>query len=148
MGIDKEALFKSEVQYTLNSLTSQVYDLTYRLSILESRMKINDENSEPVCSDLRCKNIEECIKNINWERIQDVMYRLRWEWHCSDESYRVPTVDELKNSASEMLHDCFIEMDKEKSEIFAIRSGGLSAVTYKNNSCRLSFELDYYDTRE
>ena len=47
-----------------------------------------------------------------------------------------------------MLYECFIEMDEEKSERFVIRSGGLSATVYKSNSCRLSFELDYYDTRD
>lgn len=145
--------FNARVEESLNQILS-------KLSKLESR--INDSiKSKNDTKKLREEKIQYCLNGFDFRKVHDIMDYLNWEWvlNQDEHEYGVPSIDDLKNRAESLLRQCYDEMDNceetdliveidDEYKCFKISSGGFSATTWKDNNCRLSFELEYSESFE
>lgn len=82
--------------------------------------------------------IDDILENFNFEKVNIAMKFLDWRWASIG---RVPTINELKESAREQLQNCIKEAKDNKTE-FYISSGGLkSFYSFDENFLELEFVL-------
>lgn len=96
-------------------------------------------------------DIEDILDNIDFDRIQDVMKFLHWEWVSPDGvGTRIPTIGELRKGARRILRNAAAEADKLGIE-FTVASGGFFATAKKLNDkmyMRIHFEIQDSDNYE
>lgn len=154
--MDKERF--ARVENALSQILSKLYNLESRINVLEGTDSIKSKNDT---KKLREEKIQYCLNEFNFYRVHDIMSYLNWEWVLNQEEheYGVPSIDDLKNRAESLLRQCYDEMDEceetdliieidDEYKCFKISSGGFSATTWKDNNCRLSFELEYSESFE
>jgi len=49
--------------------------------------------------------IQEILDNFDFDKVQSVMQHLNWRWSLGNNVIQVPTVDELKDMAKQLLED-------------------------------------------
>jgi hypothetical protein len=81
------------------------------------------------------------IENFDFETVHDCMKKLEWKWIFSKSIYSVPSIQELKETATRLLSDVLICSKKEKSKYATLLTGGLHA-TYDNDLLFLKFEVN------
>lgn len=82
------------------------------------------------------KHIQYIIENFNFEKVHKVMELLNWTWLMSND---VPTIDELKKSATRLLNDIC-------KEDFDTSSTGGFKVTKYDDHLELEFIISNYDS--
>lgn len=145
--------FNARVEDTLNQILSKLDNLESRINVLGGTDSINITNDT---EKLREGKIQYCLNEFNFHRVHGIMDYLNWEWVLNQEEheYGVPSIDDIKNRAEYLLRQCYDEMDKceetdliieigDECKCFKLSSGGFSVTTWKDNNCRLSFELEY-----
>lgn len=86
---------------------------------------------------------EKIEANFNWKKVYEAMKANDWHW-CIDlekNLYGIPRIDNIRNSAKELLHDAW------EREVGTISCGGFSA-GYDNGNLWLSFILDACHTSD
>ena len=77
--------------------------------------------------------IKNIMENFDFERVHKTMKKLNWKWFISvEEGERVPTLNEIKETALKMLHDAI--------EKYSYSTGGFS-VKYNKDTGRLSLSF-------
>ena len=150
--------FNARVEESLNQILSKLGKLESRINVLEGTDSIKSAN---YTKKLREEKIQYCLNEFDFRRVHDIMKYLNWEWVLDQDGheYGVPSIDDLKIGAESLLRQCYDEMDEceetnliieidDKYKCFKISSGGFSATTWKDNNCRLSFELEYSESFE
>lgn len=62
-------------------------------------------------------------EHFDWRKVHKVMEVLNWKWYfCKDKEVRVPTIDELKQRAEDLLYQVFTD-----SDISSVATGGFEA---------------------
>lgn len=145
----------NESKVMLGTINRTLNDINNRLSKLEE--KITSIESSPIETSsievIRRKKINECVDELDFEKIHDVMKMLDWQWiihleHTDDEKrYDVPTIPYMKMHVKSMLHECYGEMDKN-DEDWKVSTGGFTVRTFKDNNCEVIFELTGWYTGE
>lgn len=96
-------------------------------------------------------DIDDILDNIDFDRIQDVMRFLRWEWVSPDGvGTKIPTIGELRKEARRLLRNAANEALKLGIE-FTVASGGFFATAQKLNDkmyMRIHFEISDSDNYE
>ena len=84
------------------------------------------------------KIVDEILASFNFDRVHTAMKALDWVWwNAIDE---VPNIDELKETAKELLQDCAEHMDSKKD--YSSSTGGfVAAWNNKLKEIELSFVL-------
>ena len=85
------------------------------------------------------KNLMLCLVYYDFERVHKAMEALNWEW-CS--SNGVPSVDELKEHAVNLLIGCFQQSEKNKEDCI-MATGGFEASSYYKEDGEIDFELKF-----
>ena len=70
------------------------------------------------------ENIDKIINNFDFEKVHEVMNFLGWEWHPLN---KVPSIDELKKQARELLEQICAEPD-----IHNISTGGFEVILHRD----------------
>lgn len=65
------------------------------------------------------ERLDSIMDNFNFERVYNVMKAIDWKWVKKDSSYGVPTVDEIKEKAANLLWNLV------NSDVNLISTGGL-----------------------
>lgn len=91
---------------------------------------------------IRESNINDAIKDFDWDRVRTVMLQLNWEW-AFGECYKVPTITDMTDYVRSSLRRCYDMMDYESSETYMVSSGGFRTTVYNDNSCVIEFILTY-----
>lgn len=55
--------------------------------------------------------IQQIIQRFDFERARKLMVKSDWKWNCKDGSYQVPSIQELKDTAIELLERLEVEED-------------------------------------
>ena len=87
---------------------------------------------------------EEIIENFNWDKVHKVMQHLNWEWGFNP---KVPTLDEVKDKARELLKVCFDRCETDSK--YTTGTGGLEATVISENGLKtaeLKFVLTEWET--
>lgn len=145
----------NESKAMLDTINRTLNDINNRLSKLEENVSLMKPTpvETPSVEVIRRKKINECLEELDFKKIYDVMKMLDWQWiihleHTDDEKrYDVPTIPYMKMHVKSMLHECYEEMDKN-NEDWRISSGGFTVRTFKNNDCEVTFELTSWYTGE
>lgn len=82
--------------------------------------------------------IRECLDNFDFEKVQEVMEFLHWEWTSS---VGVPTVDDIRGVARRQLKRAI------KEDLIFIETGGLR-VSRPYGNLRLSFEIENWEAEK
>lgn len=142
----------NESKVMLGAINITLNDVNNRLSKLEENVSLMKPTPVETTSTevIRHKKINECLEELDFERIHNVMKMLNWRWilHTNDEDrYDVPTISYMKMHVKSMLHECYEEMDKN-DEDWRISTGGFTVRTFKDNDCEVIFELTSWYTGE
>lgn len=98
---------------------------------------------------LRGQKIAECIENFEWDRIEQVMTHLNWQWFFNyGDNCHVPSIDEMQQRVTEMFMDCYHKMDNNQEQLYTMSSGGFEVCVYKDNDCSLKFVCSEWSTFE
>ena len=82
------------------------------------------------------KEIDEVIKEFNFEKVHKTMQVLDWQWyHPGEDGTKVPTLDEIKKRGKELLQEAAESAAMSKGE-YVIGTGGFRA------------EAQYYPKKE
>lgn len=96
--------------------------------------KVLEQPKEKTQMDQTNELIDNIIENFDWTKTHRTMTLLNWEWAIIN---RVPTIEDLKKSASKLLMDAAnlaLKQDGVSHEIASMTgSGGLEATAYANN---------------
>lgn len=84
------------------------------------------------------KHIDEILDNFDFEKVREVMIFLNWKWFFSS-GYRIPTVDEIKDSAIKLLN----EVASNKNKTYSVATGGFKASKY-DKDLELEFTIEDY----
>lgn len=152
-------LYDGQIQL-IRSINEKLNVVSNRLSALEEKMdeklgekfSLMDSTSPETTSTevIRRKKINECLEELEFEKIHKVMEMLNWQWsiHTNfEDRCEVPTVSYMKMHVKNMLHECYEEMDKN-DEDWRISTGGFVVRTFKDNDCEVTFELTSWYTGE
>ena len=145
----------NESKAMLDTINRTLSDINNRLSKLEENVSLMKPTpvETPSIEVIRRKKINECLEELNFEKIHDVMKMLDWQWiihleHTDDEKkYDVPTISYMKMFVKSLLYECYEEMDKN-DENWRVSTGGFTVRTFKDNDCEVAFELTSYYTGE
>ena len=85
------------------------------------------------------KNLMLCLVYYDFERVHKAMEALNWEWSSSN---GVPSVDELKEQAVDLLIRCFQHSEKNKED-WCTATGGFEASSYYKEDGEIDFELKF-----
>lgn len=85
------------------------------------------------------KNLMLCLVYYDFERVHKVMETLNWTWASAD---GVPSVDELKEEAVDLLIRCFQQSEKNKKDCL-MATGGFEACSYYKEDGEIDFELRF-----
>ena len=85
------------------------------------------------------KNLMFCLVYYDFERVHKVMETLNWTWASSD---GVPSVEELKEQAVDLLIKCFQQSEKNKKDCL-VATGGFEACSYYKEDGEIDFELKF-----
>ena len=85
------------------------------------------------------KNLMLCLVYYDFERVHKVMETLNWTWASSG---GVPSVDELKEQAVDLLIKCFQQSEKNKEDCI-MATGGFEAYSYYKEDSEIDFELKF-----
>ena len=97
------------------------------------------------------KMINQCLNNIDFVRIQNIMKYLKWEWAMDGGGCNIPTLNQLISCAKQMLNDVY-DLCKSKKELSHISSGGFSVCAFYDKelcdvkSLRIAFEIETFLT--
>lgn len=149
--MDNESRAKLDaINITLNNINNRLFMLEEKISLMKS---VPAEPTETSTEDIRREKINECLDELDFEKIHEVMKMLDWQWiiyleHTDDENkYGVPTISYMKKRVKSMLNECYGEMD-ENGEDWKISTGGFTVRTFKDNNCEVVFELTGWYTGE
>ena len=84
------------------------------------------------------KNLMLRLVYYDFERVHKVMETLNWTWASSG---GVPSVDELKEQAVDLLIECFQQTEKNKKDCL-MATGGFEACSYYEDG-KIDFELRF-----
>lgn len=85
------------------------------------------------------KNLMLCLVYYDFERVHKAMEALNWKWSSAD---GVPSIDELKEQAVDLLIRCFQHSEKNKEDWIAA-TGGFEASSYYKEDGEIDFELKF-----
>ena len=85
------------------------------------------------------KNLMLCLVYYDFERVHKAMEALNWKWSSPN---GVPSIDELKEQAVDLLIRCFQHSEKNKEDWF-VASGGFEASSYYKEDGEIDFELKF-----
>lgn len=85
------------------------------------------------------KHINYAIRNFNFKDVQSKMALMNWKWYLHDNTYRTPTVEEMRTTATYLLKDLC------NSDFTNVSSGGFVA-TKCDDYLELSFVLSEVST--
>lgn len=86
------------------------------------------------------KNLMLCLVYYDFERVHKAMEALNWKWSSSN---GVPSVDELKEHAVNLLIGCFQQSEKNKEDCI-MATGGFEAYSYYyKEDGEIDFELKF-----
>ena len=145
----------NESKVMLDTINRTLNDVNNRLSKLEENVSLMKPTpvETPSIEVIRRKKINECLEELDFEKIHDVMKMLDWQWIIYLEGvddkniYGVPTISYMKMRVKSMLHECYEEMDKN-NEDWKVSTGGFTVRTFKDNNCEVIFELTGWYTGE
>ena len=98
------------------------------------------------------KMIHDVMENFEFDKIQSVMQHLDWRW--AGDGYKVPSIEQLKRTAYDLLVDAIEMAEKEMFEHDGIAyfsaTGGLKAMVFKGennrvNLIRLEFIIEEWE---
>ena len=79
---------------------------------------------------------QECVENLNWERVHDVMYYLNWTW-----AYKgIPSIQQLKAEAKRLLKVAHDGATEERVDYHAATGGLFARAGFNPNKGK----VDYY----
>lgn len=94
--------------------------------------------------------LDDIMMNFDFKKVHDIMQFLNWTWFNKNNTYTVPTIDEIRSSAKALCLECIdrhIDLRKDNPGIYsyAMGTGGLRVVTLydeedDNWNVELSFE--------
>ncbi len=95
------------------------------------------------------KLIDNIMENFNFDKVYHVMKVLDWEWIHSDGNFRVPSVEELKKRAAELLEqviNCYMTgVIKSKDYTPAGVSCGGFVCHFDGDFLKLEFVIDEWE---
>ena len=136
------------INKTLNNINNRLFTLEEKISLMGPTP--TEPVETPSTEVIRRKKINECLEELDFERIHNVMKMLNWQWilHTNDEDrYDVPTISYMKKRVKSMLYECYEEMDKN-DEDWKVSTSGFTVRTFKDNNCEVIFELTGWYTGE
>ena len=86
------------------------------------------------------KNLMLCLVYYDFERVHKAMEALNWEWSSS--LNRVPSIDEIKEHAVNLLISCYQQSEKNKEDCI-MATGGFEAYSYYKEDGEIDFELKF-----
>lgn len=86
--------------------------------------------------------IAEVTQGFNFERVYAVMNFLDWNWITPEYGYRVPSIEQLKTTATRLLSDVYDELTYGKQE-YTIGTGGFEASGYLDERGEFVMELKF-----
>jgi len=87
------------------------------------------------------KDIENIIKNFDFERVHKVMEHLEWFWYTSQTDNKVPSIGELMLNAKDLMERTYAEAVERRINRTALGCGGFQA-SYEDGIMNLQFVLD------
>ena len=85
------------------------------------------------------KNLMLRLVYYEFERVHTAMDALNWKWSSAD---GVPSIDELKEQAVDLLIRCFQQSEKNKEDC-VMATGGFEASSYYKEDGEIDFELKF-----
>lgn len=85
------------------------------------------------------KNLMLCLVYYDFERVHKAMEALNWTWGSVE---KVPSIDELKEQAVDLLIRCFQHSEKNKEDCLCA-TGGFEASSYYKEDGEIDFELKF-----
>ena len=86
--------------------------------------------------------IRSTLKDFNVERVHQIMNLMQWTW-VKGNSQSVPTVDEIKRSAEELLYACADHMRAECVDEFETSTGGLRASMWIDEAGGMNAKIEF-----
>ena len=120
---------------------------TYNFDILNYSWSI-----EPVESDYEdpTADINEILDEFDFERVNEVMKSIYWQWVMPDGGYRTPSIPELRKHARKLLEETISGLISSNESDYCVECGGFRAEAdkYENNPkiyIKLSFVLTSWE---
>lgn len=88
---------------------------------------------------LEHERVDYILENFDFNKVHQVMRFLNWTWRGEG----VPTVEELKSTASYLLHCCSIYLSQNPNENHYSTATGGFEVVYHEGRIRLLFILEH-----
>lgn len=83
----------------------------------------------------------ECLFYFDFEKVHSVMDYLGWAWARKNDTPAVPSIEEIKETANDILISCAEELETNKE--FFIEVGGFEAHGYIDDEGKPNFELKF-----
>ena len=95
-------------------------------------------------------DINEILDEFDFERVNDVMEAICWEWVMSDGRYGIPSIPELRKQSRRLLEETVSNLISSKETQYYIESGGFRAEANKYDDdpkiyIRLSFVVTSWE---
>ena len=83
------------------------------------------------------KSINYIMDEFDFDRVHKAMMALNWQWYFIDGIYAIPTIEDLRYKAEQLLLDAISTLEKN----YYVATGGFVVRKEDNNFISLSFEL-------
>lgn len=86
--------------------------------------------------------INETLECVNFESIHKCMEALNRTWYCADGEYRVPTIEELKKEATNLLSDGY-DTFKTDGENYEVNAYGFNVFVGHDDEGDLEMKIEF-----
>ena len=106
------------------------------------RIKLSGPNRKEIYNDLN-----HILDEFDFERVNDVMKSICWEWVMSDGRYGIPSIPELRKHARKLLEETVSGLISSNESDYCIECGGFRAEADKyENDKKIYIKLSFVVT--